>query len=704
MAFTDRTKLSEYDATAANNINLGTAASPAARLGEYGVDLDAEAMRPSDTNGALRELMKHLKDMDAGTSALTAPNLGKPTLEAIDTSITATALDVFVYDTSKDSDGGAWRKRCQHTSWYNETLNTATRGSRREFPAVAVIVAEATKVTIYDGDDPALPMWIVFNGAVSHSIFLGYSSPGGFSVTMRDGHFCVGITGSSTNGSINGLAVANFVADTLSKYDEIGFAKSSQGIADRNDNAWLSGMGWWSIAKDTTKKIVNQYVNDVSLTVLPDAPIDPATGLPVPTIAVATDGGVSVIKDDGTVVDSAATSTPTKVSFNPEGLWYDETSSTRLYFATYADIASGDGFGDQLANSSAGTQEFDLIARPDKGLVSTSDSIAIGCVNSYLTSNRGLMLHQPNYTDQSKGMSALLTSTYNTGWMNGDIKGAFLSDTDDTDLVGGTDADRSVNNNPLTVNGTVTRTAVATGAELVGYSGLSASNYLEQPYNADLDFGTGDFCVMGWIKEAANSAVETILERDSATTAQRFTLAVDASGFLTFICDDDTTARTATSTIAIDNGTWTHFAATYDGAGGLRIYLNGALNDTETGAALLTLNNAAAVLRVGLAVDGAEPLTNGSLALLRISATDPTAEQIAKIYEDEKFLFQENAACTLYGASDSVTALAHDPDTNLLHVGTSAGRSVFQGLRRVDNTTTAVDTAISASGALVAEE
>jgi hypothetical protein len=107
---------------------------------------------------------------------------------------------------------------------------------------------------------------------------------------------------------------------------------------------------------------------------------------------------------------------------------------------------------------------------------------------------------------------------------------------------------------------------------------------------------------------------------------------------------------------------------------------------------------------VGLAVDGAEPLTNGDVALLRISATVPTAAQIAKIYEDEKFLFQDNAACTLYGASDAVTALAHDPDTNLLHVGTSAGRSVFQGLRRVDNTTTAVETAISASGALVVEE
>ena len=46
------------------------------------------------------------------------------------------------------------------------------------------------------------------------------------------------------------------------------------------------------------------------MTVLPNAPIDDTTGLPVPTIAVATNGGLSVIKDDGTVVDWIETSGP----------------------------------------------------------------------------------------------------------------------------------------------------------------------------------------------------------------------------------------------------------------------------------------------------------------------------------------------------------------------------------------------------------
>ena len=87
---------------------------------------------------------------------------GTSGLAEVSKTISDNPVDVFVYDTSKDSDGGAWRYRTQHTSWYKETLNTATRGSRREFPAVAVLVLTSDTLTIYDGDDPDLPMWMVY--------------------------------------------------------------------------------------------------------------------------------------------------------------------------------------------------------------------------------------------------------------------------------------------------------------------------------------------------------------------------------------------------------------------------------------------------------------------------------------------------------------------------------------------------------------
>ena len=89
---------------------------------------------------------------------------------------------------------------------------------------------------------------------------------------------------------------------------------------------------------------------------------------------------------------------------------------------------------------------------------------------------------------------------------------------------------------------------------------------------------------------------------------------------------------------------------------------------------------------------------------MRIGAGAISREQIKKVYDDEKFLFHENAKATLYGSSDAVTALAYDEVTDQLHVGTSAGRSDFQGLRRINNTTTAVTTAISAHDEFIIEQ
>ena len=145
-------------------------------------------------------------------------------LNAIADSKAVTAVDVFVYDTSKDSDGGAWRKRTQHTSWYNETLNTATRGARRDFPAVAVIVAESNKVTIYDGDDPALPMFKVMNASANNPIFATPSSIG-----MLNAALAVGTSG--------GASVVNFISDGAQKQTTGADANYLAGLA-------VEGAGW----------------------------------------------------------------------------------------------------------------------------------------------------------------------------------------------------------------------------------------------------------------------------------------------------------------------------------------------------------------------------------------------------------------------------------------------------------------------------
>ena len=44
-----------------------------------------------------------------------------------------------------------------------------------------------------------------------------------------------------------------------------------------------------------------------------------------------------------------------------------------------------------------------------------------------------------------------------------------------------------------------------------------------------------------------------------------------------------------------------------------------------------------------------------------------------------------------------------DPDTKLLHVGSTSGRSDFNGLQRINSTTNPVEIALSASGGIIVE-
>jgi hypothetical protein len=753
-------------------------------------------------------------------------NISELTLGALSRNITDTAVDVFVYDTSKDSDGGAWRKRTQGTSWYNETLNTATRGSRKEFPAVAVIVAESNQVTIYDGDDPDLPMWMVFNQLG----FSCYSISSVTGVVARDGII-------AASQAEHGHRLQNFVSDTAYFMSVSGKAEGT-GLVNRN-TAFIE------TTYDTSRPLVNSNANDVAMAVLPNAPIDAATGLPVPTIAVATDGGVSVIKDDGNVFDFTSATTPNTnfVSFTEDDriCFFADDSGANYKWVQIFDIPSSDvGYIFSGApNNYYATYSNTGGVYPALAPGATSDANNDGLTfkqNVAVADPKGLgigTIDQPRTTDPSNNMVAYSTSDYATGWMHGDIKLATLSDTDDTDVTGselvtnGTfdtdlsgwtdqtnvyltpswnngklrltwannfsswygmeqfiptevgktyvisadmtssdsnaegsyfyvylggswvgdngvtngvytrtfvaeststgirtghgnnngnfysgdyyevdnisvrlaEEDRSVNGNGLQVFGTVTKNPVATGADLVAYSGFSTSNYLEQPYNSDLDFGTGDFCVMGWHKGTNTSG--NIFTRWTLNGSTFYQVYLNNSRYR-FQVTSSTNSKTADSDAVANTDVWNYITAIRL-AGILYLYVNGRLVATTTGSTA-NLDDPTGTLAFGTFQGGSGASNSSYLALWRISATAPSPEQIKKIYEDEKFLFQENAQATLYGSSDAVTALAYDDSTNLLHVGTSAGRSVFQGLRRVDNTTTAVGAAISASNGLVADE
>lgn len=762
-------------------------------------------------------------------------NLDLQSLSQYNSTIPSNAIDVFVYDTRKDSDGGAWRKRTQHTSWYNETLNTTTRGSRREFPAVAVIVVSTSpnRVTVYDGDDPDMPMWMVFTSNVNQygAIFNNRSV---VSVVAINGSI---IWADSTDSVID----VSFIKDNYTSTATSGSWNSMRNILNRNptdtNNLWTN--------YNSSRALIAYPLNDLAITVLPNAPFDTSTGLPVPTVAVAcgptnTTGGLSVINDNGTVSSVSFTS----VTFYTVR-WID---NTRIY-AGSIHINAVIGFRHYVINyPSMNVERIEGYSYEDTGLnwstggasgsgggiypnkfATIKDGFAIGYDQVYNGLN--LINYDPN---PNAGLFAYIKTNYNTGWMHGDIKGAWLSDTSTASVTGTelitngtfttntsgwtarnggtisvvsgalrvnangnayggvaqtitttagkqyvltltsgtitnatqfnviardyyastnlavsavsansnniviyftaintltdiifesinntssifdvdnvsvriTELDRSVNNKGLAVYGTLTKTAVATNADLVGYTGFSATNYLVQPYNSALAVGTGDICFMGWAKTSVSGNYELIFSYGfNLTNEFRVFFLNDGTGILLQATNNAFAGSydsVATAIAGLRN--WTHLTIIRKNLTNYQVYVNGVLVQNSTLAYFTTFSNTGNNSSFYFGNTSGGFTTNQSFSLWRISTSVPSSEQILKIYNDEKALFQENSKAVLYGSSDAVTAIAYDDTTKLLHVGTSSGRSDFQGLERINNTTTAVTTAISASNGLIAEQ
>ena len=750
-------------------------------------------------------------------------SVGEINLDKIKARTSDTAVDIFVYDTRKDSDGGAWRHRTQNTSWYNEGVSKS-RGARKEFPVVAVIVVEYENLTIYDGDDPNLPMWMDFD----------YGSSGLASITML---YANGKAVSALNGIVcsvgevgwhDGLTAIDFIADTAKWRNSSYIANWTGGIGNRN----VAG-GYGSFITAPNEIIVAAQVNDVAMTVLPNARINDSTGLPIPTIALATDGGVSVILDNGSVFDSTDGLNWSLINISEANggrkvvnyiFSIGGTVRHKFIDSISADWNTGsDGFYEDYPHTSASTS---VASNGNSDVYGHSSGLMI-----YKRGNDPGSLSNADFDDSK----ARVTSSFNTGYMHGDIKSAFLSNTDDTNVTGtelvsnpgpysnttgwsvanagfsvtnsndrlvinsgtntgsyfgashaltlvsgkkyiltvnihsqtktavirmtgngnyftatgtgtgehafyftanqashtifiGSDVggsnrkqevssvsvkeisgtlDHSGNDKGLVPYGTITVNPVATGAELVSYGPFSTSNRLRQPYNSDLRFETNDFYVMFWMNNSGTNDHETLVSRDN----REFDISIQDNTnynrrFRIYAMNSSNSLQT------FDSGndpfvpnTWTHICVNYTSGNTVSIYVNGVLNNSGT--LNYDIDDTSAGLNIGARNTSGSylhPADGTKLALVRIGKNAPSAEQIKEIYNDEKCLYHENAKCTLHGTSDDVKALAFDDTNDVLHVGTSAGRSEFRGLNRINNTTTAVTTAISVSNEFVAEQ
>jgi len=762
-------------------------------------------------------------------------------LSAIENSIRSTTTDVFIYDTSLDSDGGAWRKRTQHTSWYNERLNTRTRGNRKEFPSVAVIVVDPYSINIYDADDPTLPMWMNFGRFLPGFI---YTTP--TCTAMSNGILCIGINPNSSNYYDAGVKMVGFVSDTLKGYSYALGLDYHKPVSERNMTSTTG------LTVEVTQQIVNPNVNAIAMKVLPNSNVDHDTKLPIPTVAVATNGGISIIRHDGVIrnitnsgdtayqnshtidfigtdeiifgFDTSAGARNIRVHNIPardediSALWYEKGTSKRFY------------------------KGYDIGTDPDLYILGENSSNKKYIVQGAIGSNMGLTILDENPAIPTAGSVAFVGTDFNTGYLLGDNKVATLADTKIGQITSGNhpnllsggwtnngsfpyetltqsgldftavnttaygavnktwtatagkvytakfdmslssgvyprlftqtsssfgngveyqtragtnyftfrasmstssyftfatsngDATNySVTNLELyeggvedftraksgggntttydlgfSIVGNIDKNPVASGAELNGFSASSSGSYLEQTYNSDLDFGTtGDFLYSFWVysdPSANYNSATYIFERTSVSdpNSRRIEARMNTSTNLQVYACGLGFVNNSTA-ITLESNKWNKVDI-FRRSGIGEVWVNG--KEKASGAHSGNMSDSTATLTVcnrGYFSPHNQGFPTG-ISLFRVSGTAPSDIQILETYKKELPLFQEGAKATLYGSSNSITAMSYDDSKDFLHVGTSEGRSVFQGLRRIDNTRSAISTAISASNGMVAEE
>jgi len=639
----------------------------------------------------------------------------------------------FIYDTRLDTDGGAWRDRCQGTSWYNEPLNTPTRGTRRDFPTVAVIIAESAKITIFDGDDPSLPEWLSFTitslNAGANMVF-GSGVTGGC-VAFLNGKLVIGTVGTSYGGA----TIIDFAKDeAIAAYRYTGYGRYNGTIAERNDGKGFSGQG--------SIQLAGNNANSVAMTVLPDAPVDPATGLQVPTIYVQTYGGTSRIADDGTV-----------------------SSSNLGWWEAGQEIGIWDGY---VVKSGGGNASYNGVwARPVTDTLDSNwtrwDTPAVDVIyngkQAYraMRSTTCLVFTHPNPAAPASALFSHVTSSWATGWMPGDVRGAFLASTDETDLVSDTPIDASFDTDLSAFTATTNVTYdgalnAARIAEIGGVDGVAridgttvvaGAAYVLTFDIVDSDDPAAKITVSG-DKDSQGSDIFGVIKSgigpqsiSFVAPTTNFNLGFNVGGGSNYYTTIDNIAleradpdRSVKGNAVAIKGT---IARSLDTGGELAWYtpdtdLTVSLDSDISASGMVTwwekVSGVAHLYQKDLSggqsyVDGrpgtppADTITfagadmtikaGKTLKLVRPSATICSANQAAFMWQTERPIVVGGLPCTLYGTSDAVTALANDPVTGLLHAGTSAGRSDFDGLARVGNTQTPVAKAISASGGMILE-
>jgi len=404
-----------------------------------------------------------------------------------------------------------------------------------------------------------------------------------------------------------------------------------------------------------------------------------------------------------------------------------ESSNTRAYHGSYSLHLTANTNGDYCYTTF--TTVVGKYYTVSAKLYVTHDSFTIkvgtvnGSGNEYFESNPiGVQSYWQHFTGTFQATTTTAyfnitessTSQDSDGWIDDVVFTEGVPDHTATHGFSGSGGGSNFNRGAH-IYGTITKTAVATGAELVGYSGWTSNNFLYMPCHPDLNYGANDFSVYWWMNPNDSQAGTMIWSIDNRNSVADNSA---ASYIRCYFNGDDLRFDLSTAGYAYQSfqkglqshiqnrNSWMLCHIIRRGQT-MEIWANGRrelvkmLSSGMNGNAIMDEKSE---LRIGQDSNTGSADNNIQLALFRSSASAPNKHQIEKMYKDELALFQENAKCTLVGTTnDHIEAMAYDKRSDILYVGGKGGRADFSGLVRINNNTTEVTRGVSASNDLVVE-
>ncbi len=562
--------------------------------------------------------------------------------------------DVFLYDTTADSDGGRWVDwaTTERLSWYNETkdavgsicnISTDDRCGASSFPRKATLAVTANALYIFDTSNNTL--WMKFSQNASGYALGVDTSNDPSSVTAMNGVIYVGTTDGS-NGAGDGLYAFDFINDRMWNYDATDRSGADVGIGSRNgavnynvdnntnlDIAVTGTIAGWETINDVF--VVNPNITITASTIGAATNLTPGYGGTY--IALATNSGLTVI--------NMATSQLIQYSDATDNDYtaVHLTKTGRMYAlnTTLDQLERWDNFDADKINEINGAYSAVWDQSTTPALSKTTPNMIVGAPDAIDVIERAssaLETEDLIYVGHSLGLTELHGHTTTaTGWVKwfdtnrqSMMKHQYIDvalPLDDTTTTADSD---TIVDNDMTYKGTYTQGVSGVRGKAVDLGGagyLCSDTTSDGTCDVDTAFNisTVGWTVSMWFKHSTSlpGAPEVLFSKCYVAAGTAATGCVDATmtttGTIRVGVDDDaswtlgtTYDITATTSQLYNDNQWHMITISRTNAGDVDVYLDGQAINLSTATALATTFDGSQIVSLGASCAGSVNCAAGS--------------------------------------------------------------------------------------------